>query len=118
MADIELDRTHHLGLKGAKAAADKMASKLAEKFDLAASWEGDTLHFERPGVNGTLKISATEMHLRVTLGFMLKMMRAPIENAIHEQLDDVLDAATPTTKPAAKPTAKAGPKTPAKRSKA
>jgi len=118
MADIELDRTHHLGLKGAKAAADKMAAKLAEKFDLAASWDGDTLHFERPGVNGTLKISATEMHLRVTLGFMLKMMRAPIENAIHEQLDGVLDAAkSAAPKPSAK-TTKAAPKAASKRSKA
>jgi putative polyhydroxyalkanoate system protein len=110
MADIELDRTHHLGLKGAKTAADKMAAKLAEKFDLAASWEGDTLHFERPGVNGTLKISATEMHLRVTLGFMLKMMRSPIESAIHEQLDDVLDAEKPAVKTAAKPAAKSASK--------
>lgn len=106
MADIELDRTHHLGLKGAKTAADKMATKLAEKFDLTSNWEGDTLHFERPGVNGTLKISATEMHLRVTLGFMLKMMRAPIENAIHEQLDGVLDAAKPEKKAPHKPASK------------
>ncbi len=114
MADIELDRTHHLGLKGAKTAADKMATKLAEKFDLTSSWEGDTLHFERPGVNGTLKISATEMHLRVTLGFMLKMMRAPIESAIHEQLDGVLDAA----KPASKAASQSPPKAASKRSKA
>ena len=44
MADIELNRTHHLGLKGARAAADKMAEKLGEKFDLS----GDCLLYTSP----------------------------------------------------------------------
>ena len=33
MADIAINRKHELGLKGAKAAADKMAVALGEKFD-------------------------------------------------------------------------------------
>ena len=92
MADIELNRTHHLGLKGARAAADKMAEKLGEKFDLSGDWQGDTLHFQRPGVNGRLTVTDHDMDLQVTLGFMLKMMKGPIEKAVHEQLDKVLDA--------------------------
>ena len=92
MADIELNRTHHLGLKGARAAADKMAEKLGEKFDLSGDWQGNTLHFQRPGVNGRLTVTDHDMVLQVTLGFMLKMMKGPIEKAVHEQLDKVLDA--------------------------
>ncbi|MEP7154877.1 MAG: polyhydroxyalkanoic acid system family protein [Betaproteobacteria bacterium] len=110
MADISMKRTHHLGLKGARAAADKMADKLGEKFDLTGDWKGNTLSFTRPGVNGSLVVSETEMLLDVTLGFMLKMMKGPIEKAVHEQLDKVLDAAP--AKPAAKvatPTAKTKP---------
>lgn len=100
MADIELHRKHHLGLKGARAAADKMAERLGEKFDLSGDWEGNTLHFKRPGVNGRLTVSDDHMDLQVTLGFMLKMMKGPIEKAVHEQLDKVL--AAPPTKAAAK----------------
>ena len=103
MADISHKRTHSLGLKGAHAAANKMADKLGEKFDLKGTWSGNTLNFARPGVAGILAISETEMTLEVTLGFMLKMMKGPIEQSVHEQLDKVLtDAAKPEAKPVAK----------------
>lgn len=113
MADISIKRKHQLGLKGARTAADKMADKLGEKFDLAGEWDGNVLVFQRTGVNGTLEISDNEMHLQVTLNFMLKMMKGPIEQAVHEQLEKVLEApskaktatpvkAAPPEKPAAK----------------
>ncbi|MBL8520877.1 MAG: polyhydroxyalkanoic acid system family protein [Betaproteobacteria bacterium] len=108
MADISIKRKHQLGLKGARTAADKMADKLGEKFDLAGDWDGNVLVFRRTGVNGTLEISHDEMHLQVTLNFMLKMMKGPIEQAVHEQLEKVLaapakaKAATPAKAPAAK----------------
>ena len=116
MADIVLNRTHHLGLKGARAAADRMAKKLDEKFDLTSEWQGDTLHFHRAGVNGRLAVSNHDMKLDVSLGFMLKMMKGPIEKAIHEQLDNVLDpaAAVPDKTPVK---ATAGTKKPAAKKK-
>jgi len=123
MADIVLNRTHHLGLKGARAAADRMAKKLDEKFDLTSEWQGDHLHFHRPGVNGRLAVTDHDMKLDVTLGFMLKMMKGPIERAIHEQLDSVLDSAPASAtakaapKPALKTAAPAGAKKPAARKK-
>lgn len=93
MADIQLKRTHALGLKGAKVAADKMAEKLGRQFNLSGDWTGNTLHFDRPGVNGTLAITDKDMKLEVTLGFLLKAMKGPIERAVNEQLDSVLAAA-------------------------
>ena len=104
MADISLKRAHALGLKGAHAAANKMADKLAEKFDLKGSWSGNTLNFVRPGVTGTLAVTDHDMKLEVTLGFMLKMMKGPIEKSVHEQLDNVLKggAAKTATKPVVK----------------
>ena len=104
MADISLKRTHALGLKGARTAADKMAERLAEKFALQASWSGHTLNFTGSGVNGTLVVTEIQIDLEVTLGFMLKMMKGPIDKAIHENLDKALKegAAKPVTKPTAK----------------
>ena len=108
MADISLKRNHTLGLKGAHTAANSMAEKLAEKFDLKGTWSGNTMNFARPGVTGTLAVSETDMKLEVSLGFMLKMMKGPIERSVHEQLDSVLKA-TPA-KPQVKAAAKAGTK--------
>jgi putative polyhydroxyalkanoate system protein len=107
MADIALNRAHALGIKGAKTAADKMADTLGEKFDLRGTWSGNTFNFQRPGVNGSLAISDSNMKLEVTLGFLLKAMKGPIERAVNEQLDKVLASAKPEAKPAVKPAPKA-----------
>lgn len=114
MADISLNRAHQLGLKGAKAAADKMSAKLNEKFDLVCIWSGDTLNFQRSGVNGKMIVTETHMQLEVTLGFLLKAMKGPIEKSVTENLDIALAAAKPvvskapakTTTAAKKPTSK------------
>jgi len=114
MADISLKRAHSLGLKGARAAAEKMADKLGKQFNLSGDWQGNTLNFDRPGVNGTLTISDHDMKLEVTLGFLLKAMKGPIERAVNEQLDGVLAAAPKAAKKDdAKPTAAAKAKAPA-----
>jgi putative polyhydroxyalkanoate system protein len=87
MADIEIQRTHTLGLKEARAAAERMQGELARKFGLAASWHGDTLHFERPGVSGSLAITERRLHLSIALGFMLKAMKGQVEKAVTHELD-------------------------------
>jgi putative polyhydroxyalkanoate system protein len=87
MPDIDLKRDHHLGMKAARAAADRMAEDLGRKFALVGRWAGNTLHFDRPGVQGTLVLTDHHLHLTVSLGILLKMMRGPIERAIHEELD-------------------------------
>jgi putative polyhydroxyalkanoate system protein len=115
MADIAIKRSHSLGLKGAKDAADRMADKLGKQFNLNGDWSGNTLKFERPGVNGALTISDKDMKLEVTLGFLLKAMKGPIERAVNEQLDSVLAAAeSKKAAPAAKEPAKAKPAAAAK----
>ena len=55
----------------------------------------------------------------MTLGFLLKMMKGPIEKAIHEQLGNVLDAAPveAASSKAPKAAAPAGAKKPAARKK-
>ena len=87
MADIDVRRVHNLGLKAARAAADRMADDLGRKFDLRGDWKGNILHFERPGVNGSLSIDDKNLHLTVSLGFLLKAMKGSIERAVMSQLD-------------------------------
>jgi putative polyhydroxyalkanoate system protein len=102
MADIDLKRVHDLGMKAARHAADEMAADLGKKFGLAGSWEGNTLHFDRPGVSGRLVLTERDLHLTVTLGFLLKALRGSIERAVHEELDTLF-----ARKAAAKPAARA-----------
>ncbi len=112
MADIDLRRDHDLGLPAARKAAETMAEDLGRKFNLVGRWTGNTLHFERPGVAGTLALTDHHLHLTVTLGFLLKALRGPIERAVHEELDALFarhEKPAAPKKPAAAPSPKKAP---------
>jgi putative polyhydroxyalkanoate system protein len=100
MPDIEIHRAHHLGLKAARVAAEKMADHLGRKFGLTGEWAGDVLSFQRPGVTGSLTITDKDLALSVSLGFLLKAMKGSIETAIREELDQLFAAAKPKKAPA------------------
>jgi putative polyhydroxyalkanoate system protein len=87
VADILITRAHALGLVEARAAAERMEGHLGQKFGLTGSWKGDTLHFKRPGVSGSLAITEKKLHLEIALGFMLKAMKPSIEMAVLHELD-------------------------------
>jgi putative polyhydroxyalkanoate system protein len=100
MSDIEVRRAHALGLAGARRAADEMVAHLGREFALKGHWAGDTLHFDRPGVTGTLEVTASSLHLLVRLGFLLRMMKPSIEGAVHRELDALFARAHPAKKEA------------------
>ena len=112
MADIELTRKHGLGLAAARSAAEKMSDHLSKKFGLQGRWAGDTLHFERPGVTGSLAITEKNLDLTVTLvGFLMKAMKGSIERAVNEELDKLFAQPAPKERDAAPKAKKApGPK--------
>ena len=112
MADIEIRRVHNLGMKAARAAADRMAEHLGRKFDLKGDWDGNVLHFERPGVTGSLAISDKDLDLRVALGFLLKAMRGSIEAAVRHELDKLFVEAAPRTSSRPSPTPRSTPRAP------
>ena len=103
MPDIDIKRAHNMGLKAARAAADRMAEQLGKKFGLEGGWKGNVLSFERPGVTGSLAIDDKDLRLQVSLGMLLRMMKPSIESAVKEQLDKLF---------AAKPPPKAGKEAP------
>lgn len=107
MADIDLHRVHNLGFEAAREAADRMAADLARKFDLRGDWEGNVLRFQRPGLNGSLIVSDRDLRLSLSLGFLLKAMKASIERAVEQELDRLCagpgEAARPAGDACAKP---------------
>ena len=102
MADIELKRIHNLGMKAARVAADRMAEDLGKKFGLKGAWSGNTLNFERPGVSGMLALTDKELHLTVSLGFLLKAMKGSLEGAVTRELDQLFAQPAPVRSATAK----------------
>jgi putative polyhydroxyalkanoate system protein len=87
MPSIDIRRKHHHSLKEAKAAVKKTADAIGKKFDIHNKWDGDTLHFERPGVSGAIRVTAKEVHVTAQLGFLLGALKPMIEKEIESHLD-------------------------------
>ena len=92
MADINIVQEHHLAPEQAREAAQQVADKLAEQFELACRWDGDVLRFERSGVNGALTLRANEAQLQIALGFPISAFAAQIEAKVSEKMRKVFIA--------------------------
>ena len=90
MASIDIRREHGKTPKQARALVDKTVHSIGKKFGLAHEWDGDTLHFKRSGVNGTIAVTKTEIVVHAELGFLLGAMKPMIEREIEEKLDENL----------------------------
>jgi putative polyhydroxyalkanoate system protein len=120
MPDVHIKQPHSLGLAKAKKIAEEMADQLGKEYGLAGTWSGNSVKFARPGVDGVLSVTDTEVELQVTLGFLMKMMKAPIEKQVTANMAKLFagKAAAPkevakpeAAKPAAKTAAKSASKT-------
>ena len=88
MASIEILRSHSKPVKDAKKSVDRVAKHIADKFDVESRWDGNTLHFSRSGVDGTIAVSAKQIRVSVNLSFMLMMLKGSVEKEIHRYMDD------------------------------
>lgn len=91
MARISIGKAHQLSHKKAKIVAERLASDLEQRFNLAWNWEGDHVHFERPGVTGSMHVGKSRITLDVKLGLLLTPLKPAIEREIHAQLDKLAD---------------------------
>jgi putative polyhydroxyalkanoate system protein len=90
MSDIAFIRGHGLPIAKAKALVQKAADALAAEHQLQSEWHGNTLHFQRSGVNGQIHVTHSKIHLDVSLGFLLKPFKAKFVGEIEHNLDKYL----------------------------
>jgi putative polyhydroxyalkanoate system protein len=88
MASIDIRRKHQRPMKEARAAIERVAEHIAEKFDVEYGWNGNTMEFSRGGVDGHIKVLSKEVHVTATLGFLLMAIKGPIEREIERYLDE------------------------------
>ena len=93
MADINIVQQHKLTAEKAREAAQQVADKLAQEYDLACAWDGDVLRFERNGVDGSLTLEKEQAQLQIKLGFMLSAFASTIEGKIAEKMRKVFTEA-------------------------
>jgi putative polyhydroxyalkanoate system protein len=87
MATIRIDRPHHMSQREAKALAERLARDFEKRFELAWHWDGDDVHFRRPGMSGQMHVGDTDIVLEVRLGLLLTPLKPAIERQMNAQLD-------------------------------
>jgi putative polyhydroxyalkanoate system protein len=90
LANLIITREHELSVKEAKAVAQNMMAELEREYNIESEWDGDTLNFERSGINGCLDVSKDQLQIEMKLGMMLKPFQSKIEAAINDKLDELL----------------------------
>ena len=98
MAQIAIEKEHHLSLKKAKEAAEKVADDLHARFDLEFRWKGDAIEFRRPGLTGLLHVGKEDVRLDCELGYMLSLLKPTIETEVHKQFDKYFGKTKPKPK--------------------
>jgi putative polyhydroxyalkanoate system protein len=88
MSHIVIHRDHALSPDEARQAAETLVTQLAARYEISYHWQDDTLHFERSGVSGCIKLEPGVARVNVRLGFLLIPMKPALEQEIHRRLDD------------------------------
>lgn len=88
MPRIDIHARHTMSREAAQEAADELAQDLAEKFAIDYGWDEDTIHFERTGVSGSIKVDGKQIHILAELGFLLSMFKERFESEIRRYLKD------------------------------
>ena len=85
---IDIEKKHTKSLEEAQQVADNLARDLADKFSVNYEWQGDTLVFDRTGVNGEIDVNEEAVHVRAKLGFLLSYLEPAVEKEINRYLDE------------------------------
>lgn len=84
---IDIHHAHTLPIEDARKAVEDVAVKLGRKFGLDYRWEGDALHFVRPGVDGHIAVLAGQLRVTAKLGMLMSAMKGTIESELRRYLD-------------------------------
>ena len=90
MTQISVERKHNLGRDAARQKAEVVVDKLVQRYDVQATWQGDTVAVKRSGANGTVKIDDDAIRIELKLGMMLSMMSGTIQSEIEKAMDKAM----------------------------
>ena len=97
MPDLNIERTHSLGLARARDIAERWREQAEAEWGMACECEPgeaeDVMRMARSGVSGSLTVSATRFDLQLKLGFLLGAYADKIEQKIRQNLDELLGPA-------------------------
>jgi putative polyhydroxyalkanoate system protein len=100
MAEILIQRAHTLGLEKARAIAAQWQKEAESDWGMDCTYVAnesneqgevqDRLNFERAGASGYLLVTASQLTMKLELGFLMASFKDKIEEKISGNLDKLL----------------------------
>ena len=90
MADIDIERTHSLGLEELRKRLGTLEEKLRERYGAQIDWRGDEADIKGTGFSGTLTLAETRVAVSLKLNFLMRPMAGKIREAMESQVDRAL----------------------------
>jgi putative polyhydroxyalkanoate system protein len=90
MASIDLTHRHSLSPEAARSAVEAAIEKVGRRMGVDYRWEGDTLHFQRQGVDGRIALAPGEVHVAAKLGLLFSALKGTIESELLRVLQERL----------------------------
>jgi putative polyhydroxyalkanoate system protein len=100
MAEILIQRAHTLGLEKARAIAAQWQKEAESDWGMDCTYVSnesneqgevqDRLNFERAGASGYLLVTASQLTMKLELGFLMASFKDKIEEKISGNLDKLL----------------------------
>ena len=85
---IDIHHAHTLPTDAARQAVEDVVTRLGRKYGLDYRWEGDALHFVRPGVEGHIAVAPGQLRVTAKLGMLMSAMKGTIEEQLRRYLDE------------------------------
>ena len=90
MSSIDITHRHSLSPEAARRAVEEAIEKVGRKVGVDYRWEGDTLHFQRHGVDGRIALQPGAVHVSANLGLLFSAMKGTIESELRRMLQERL----------------------------
>ena len=100
MAEIFIQRDHTLGMEKARAVAAQWQKEAEADWGMDCTYVAnetnekgevqDRLNFERAGASGYVCVTATQLSIKLALGFLMASFKDKIEQKISSNLDKLL----------------------------
>lgn len=87
MPDIELTRSHSLGLDDGRNAVERVAQQLEDDIGVDYEWDDNTLHFDGDAADGRIEVEADTVEILVNLSAFLRPMQSQLKAEAERYLD-------------------------------
>lgn len=93
MANIELTRSHAMGMSGGRDAVENVAQKLETELGVQYEWDDDqTLLFKGQGAEGQIDVRAETVRVLIDISAFLRPMQGTLKKEAGKYLDEYLQS--------------------------